>query len=230
MAWVEVGGTTQTLTGSGTPDVLDTETAIGDYKFTVDLDAMALGDAVTLTIAIKARAGATSRVVHTEYFNNVQATKIYQGPVITSISELIVTITQTAGTGRSIIWSLEYDAGAPTVAQVVAGIGAIPTAAAIADAVMDEAASDHVANGSFGAKFQTKIGVAQSGSPTTIQLAAGAVSADDQFNNGFVCILAGTGAGQQRGIVDTVNATDTLTVATWTVEPDSTSVYVVFMN
>lgn len=232
MAWTEVGGTTQTLTGSGTPDVLDTETGVGDYKFTVDLNTMVLGDAVTLEIAIKARAGATSRVVHREYFSGVQATKIYQSPVVTSISELIVTVTQTAGTGRSVIWSLEYERGALSAAEVTA---AVPTAAAIAAVVAAPSAATIATAVVAKTNFTVVSGIAQGdgGANNKLQLAAGAVSSDDQFNipKCIVAIVAGAGVGQQRGITATVNATDTITVdGDWTTPVDNTSRYIIFGN
>lgn len=73
-------------------------------------------------------------------------------------------------------------------------------------------------------------GTAQAGSGTTIQLASATSFADDILNGAVVAITGGTGAGQARFIEDWVSATDTATVATWAVNPDNTSVYVVFFS
>lgn len=69
-------------------------------------------------------------------------------------------------------------------------------------------------------------GTAQGGTSTTLQLASGAITQNDQFNDTcIVNIIAGTGAGQSRTITDSVASTDTVTVATWDITPNSTSVY-----
>jgi len=48
----------------------------------------------------------------------------------------------------------------------------------------------------------------------------------DEFNDNYAVVITdGTGQGQQRTITDTT--TDTLTVATWTTTPDTTSEYIV---
>lgn len=69
-------------------------------------------------------------------------------------------------------------------------------------------------------------GTAQSGTSTTIRLAAATSKDDDFFNDYYVRIMSGTGAGQQRLITDYVSSTDTATVdSAWTVNPNSSSVY-----
>lgn len=66
----------------------------------------------------------------------------------------------------------------------------------------------------------------------TLQLASGAVSSDDEFNGYIVAIVAGAGKGQQRQVLDTINAGDHIQVVggDWETAPDSTSVYVLFAN
>jgi hypothetical protein len=71
-------------------------------------------------------------------------------------------------------------------------------------------------------------GTAQSGTGTTIVLAAATSYADDFLNCHTVVLTGGTGAGQTRSITDWVNATDTATVATWVTNPDNTTVYEVY--
>jgi len=141
MAWSEVGGTTQTLTAGGTPDVLDTETVAGDYRLTIDMSAFVNGDTGLITIATKVRTGGTSRVLAQYPFANIQANPNWMSPVIAVTTEIIVTVTQIAGTGRSITWSLYFEGFAGS---------SPPTAAAIADAVWDEDATAHQIGGTFG--------------------------------------------------------------------------------
>lgn len=66
----------------------------------------------------------------------------------------------------------------------------------------------------------------------TLQLASGAVSADDEFNGYIVALVAGAGAGQQRQVLDTTNAGDEIQVVggAWDTPPDNTTVYVLFGN
>ncbi len=99
----------------------------------------------------------------------------------------------------------------------------------IADAVLDEALSGHLSAGSLGASVAVlNSGTAQGGSGTTIQLQASGPSAvDDFYNNAYVVIIDGTGAGQARFITDYVGSTKTATVDTWITNPSSDSVYVI---
>lgn len=69
-------------------------------------------------------------------------------------------------------------------------------------------------------------GTAQSGGNNTIQLAAGDVTIDDQYQRARVIITGGTGTGQEGIITSSVAATDTLTIAiAWHTNPDATSEY-----
>lgn len=69
-------------------------------------------------------------------------------------------------------------------------------------------------------------------STDTIQLASGGVTSDDQYNGYLIAIVAGTGKGQQRQVLDSINTGDYLQVVggDWETAPDSTSVYVLFAN
>lgn len=72
-------------------------------------------------------------------------------------------------------------------------------------------------------------GTAQSGSVSTIQLAAATSFPDDSIIGASVLITGGTGAGQESNIIDWVSATDTGTVSPpFTTAPDNTSTYVLF--
>ena len=69
-------------------------------------------------------------------------------------------------------------------------------------------------------------GTAQSGTASTIVLAAASSFADDELNWNVVNITSGTGAGQSRMISDYTGSTDTATVTPdWTTNPTSSSVY-----
>lgn len=68
-------------------------------------------------------------------------------------------------------------------------------------------------------------GTAQGGGASSITLAAAASSADDAYNTMTVRITGGTGAGQERRIIDYVGATRVATVEAWSTAPDATSTY-----
>lgn len=114
--------------------------------------------------------------------------------------------------------------------DVAALIDALPTAAENADAVWDEAVTDHVAAGSFGQGAQaTRIGTAQAGASGTITLDASASGSDSFYNNLWIAIVSGTGADQVRKISAYVGATKVATITpSWATTPDSTSVFAIF--
>lgn len=69
-------------------------------------------------------------------------------------------------------------------------------------------------------------GTAQSGTVSTIVLAAAVAVADDFFNGTTIRITSGRGAGQIRLITDYVADTKTATLdSNWAITPNSTSVY-----
>lgn len=96
------------------------------------------------------------------------------------------------------------------------------------DDIWDEATSGHVTAGSFGAALPIiRSSTAQAGAATTITLDASASATDDFYNDQFIYILSGTGAGQGRIISDYNGTTKVTTVSTWAVNPDATSVFVI---
>jgi hypothetical protein len=72
-------------------------------------------------------------------------------------------------------------------------------------------------------------GVAQGGTTTTVQLASGAVSSDDEFNGDYIVVydVNDSYAKALRKITDTVNSTDTVTVATLPFTPAASDPYVI---
>lgn len=71
-------------------------------------------------------------------------------------------------------------------------------------------------------------GVAQSATANTITLSASASSVDGQYDPGIISIIAGTGAGQSRGIFGYDGTTKVASVnKDWRVNPDSSSSYLI---
>lgn len=103
------------------------------------------------------------------------------------------------------------------------------TAAAVADAVWDEARADHVGTSSFGAALQLlRCGTAQAGGTSTITLDASASVVDDFYSHNVVQIVGGTGSGQANLIESYVGSTGVATVRNeWATSPDATSVFVI---
>lgn len=103
------------------------------------------------------------------------------------------------------------------------------TASAIADAVWDEAQSDHTTAGTFGqGGYIIRANTAQAGAGSTITLDASASAVDDFYNNAIVVLTAGTGAGQARFISDYVGSTKVATVGSaWATNPASGTTFMV---
>jgi hypothetical protein len=113
-----------------------------------------------------------------------------------------------------------------------------PTAATIADAVLDEALSGHVAAGSLGkavadietdtATQITHSGTAALGDTAVKITLTGGVATDNYYNGQLLIITGGTGAGQARTILKYLAAGTAATpTRDFTVAPDNTSTFVV---
>ncbi len=76
-----------------------------------------------------------------------------------------------------------------------------------------------------GASVGSASGTAVGGAGLTITLAASASAVNDYYNNKFITIASGTGAGQRRKITDYTGASKVALVEAWTTAPDATSVY-----
>ncbi|MDP7367236.1 MAG: hypothetical protein QGH83_08245, partial [Candidatus Pacebacteria bacterium] len=88
-----------------------------------------------------------------------------------------------------------------------------------------DGALEHIDVTAGGTSYIDNAGTAQAGSSTTITLESGASTVDDTYNTMSVYITSGTGNGQLRAITDYNGTTKVATVATWTTNPDTTSVY-----
>lgn len=104
-----------------------------------------------------------------------------------------------------------------------------PTAADVADAVWDELLSGHTVAGSAGQAITPMgNGTAQSGTTSSIVLAAGASAVVGAYRYCVVEIKSGTGAGQARQITAYDATSKAATVAPdWGTAPASDSVYVI---
>jgi hypothetical protein len=142
---------------------------------------------------------------------------------------LDVSVTQWLGTA----------AATPTVAGVpevdvthwLGTAAATPTTAGVPEVDVTHFAGSSLGTltGAYPALGIAESGTMQAGSTgTTAVLRAATSFADDNPIGYQIWITGGTGVGQTRFITDWVSATDTATVATWTVTPDNTSTYIVF--
>lgn len=74
-------------------------------------------------------------------------------------------------------------------------------------------------------EFTQDQGFAQGWGATAIKLDTHSWTVNDIYNGGRIIIVRGTGAGQERTIVDYVGSTQVAEVATWDIVPDATSEY-----
>jgi hypothetical protein len=120
------------------------------------------------------------------------------------------------------------------LSDIQSAMAALPTAAAIADAVFDEAITGHTVSGSYGDKLGAHLpavlkGLTTAGGTTTAialntttGIDGAAPSSSDDFYNGRVAIFtSGALAGQATAITDYVGATKVLTVVALTAAPAS---------
>lgn len=97
------GSQTATVT---TEHTLTTITTAGTYVLTVDLNAMALGDYLTLRAKVKVRSTGTTRTVYLGTYAHTQEELVAVSIPIPTVSECVFTLEQTAGTGRAFNWEV----------------------------------------------------------------------------------------------------------------------------
>ncbi len=102
-----------------------------------------------------------------------------------------------------------------------ASLSALPTAAANADAVWDEARSGHATAGTFGEGFQALVhGQAITGTLSTTQMTTNLTEAtDDHYNGRIVVFITGNLAGQATDITDYVGSSKRITMTALTESP-----------
>lgn len=87
---------------------LDTDATGGVYVLAVDTAAMALGDVLELRIKSKVLGGGALGLAYQGAFSNAQPEPLkYSIPIsIPATIDIVVSLKQTAGTGRSFPWRL----------------------------------------------------------------------------------------------------------------------------
>lgn len=89
-----------------TEHTLATDTSNKNVVLAVDLNALAAGDIVELRLKTKVLSGGTSRLAWYKAYANAQGVpNVYSIPIPANI-EVVATLKQTAGTGRSFPWAL----------------------------------------------------------------------------------------------------------------------------
>lgn len=90
----------------GTEHQLSLQTGVGIYVLVVDTNNMAAGDSLTLKIKTKAIGGGNSRLAYAMTYADLQAEPNKYSVPVPINNEVVVTLTQTAGTARTFPWSL----------------------------------------------------------------------------------------------------------------------------
>lgn len=182
------------------------------------IDAFAMTASETYEVKMYEKInGGTQRLLDVWTLTGAQS-RLFLLPRVVVVDGWDVTCKKTAGTDRSIRWSLRKIWVDGFVSPPDGGL----TSAKFADGFLTNA---KLAN-DFGAK-PLNAGTASAGAAQTITLAASASTTANLYRGALVAILAGTGTGQARRIA----AYSTGRVATvdepWITNPDGTSVYVV---
>ena len=104
-----------------------------------------------------------------------------------------------------------------------------PTAAAVADAVWDEARSGHTTAGTFGESFNGVVnGQAATGTLSTTQMTTNLTEAtDDHYNGRIVVFITGVLAGQATDITDYTGSTKLITMTALTEAPSNGDRFVI---
>jgi hypothetical protein len=105
MAVTSKASGSQTATIS-TEHTLTTQTDAGVYVLVVDCNAMANGDELELRIKTKDKAGGASRLAYIATYAHVQAEPHKYSVPVPIDTEIVCTLKQIAGTGRTFDWNL----------------------------------------------------------------------------------------------------------------------------
>lgn len=89
-----------------TEHTLDTITDAGSFVLMVDMNAMVLGDKLTLRAKVKVRSVGTTRLAYTANYSQNQGEPVAISIPIASVNEVVFTLEQTAGTGRVFPWEI----------------------------------------------------------------------------------------------------------------------------
>ena len=89
-----------------TEHTLDTITTSGSFVIGIDANAMALGDELVIRVKLKVRAAGTTQLAYEATYAHTQGTPVILSIPIASTNEVVFTLEQTAGTGRSFPWEI----------------------------------------------------------------------------------------------------------------------------
>lgn len=99
-----ISTTEYSLTNNST--TIAAKTDDGPIQVFLDLHNMAAGDAYTFTVYEKVESGGTQRVLWRSYFRDAQTEPHWVSPSILVTHGWDVTLDRTAGTDRTIAWSI----------------------------------------------------------------------------------------------------------------------------
>ena len=97
------GSQTATVT---TEHTLATITTSGTFIIGIDCNAMALGDITTFRVKLKVRSVGTTRTVFTATYSHVQEDLVKLSIPVASTNEIVFTLEQETGTGRTYPWEI----------------------------------------------------------------------------------------------------------------------------
>lgn len=176
------------------------------------------------TITLDASASAVDDFYNNQRISIVAGTGVGQGRIISDYNGTTKVATVSS-------WATNPSSDSVFVILPFGSIpgASAPTASEVADAVWDEARTDHATAGTFGQSAQViRTGTAQGGGASTITLDASASATNDLYNYNVIEIISGTGAGQARQITDYVGSSKVATVGlAWTTQPSTDSVFVI---
>ena len=89
-----------------TGHTLSTVTTAGTYVLVVDTNAMVAGDILILRAKTKCKSGSTSRLAYSAVYANAQTDPNKYSIPIPIADEVVFTLEQTDGTGRSFDWNV----------------------------------------------------------------------------------------------------------------------------
>lgn len=90
----------------GNEHTLATKTAAGVYVLAVDIAGMQNGDTLILRLKTKYASGGTSRQAYNATYANVQSSPLIYSIPVPVDTEIIATLEQTEGSGRTFYWNL----------------------------------------------------------------------------------------------------------------------------
>jgi hypothetical protein len=89
-----------------TEHTLATITTSGSFVLAVDANNMALGDELILRVKLKVRSVGTTRLAYEVVYANIPNEPVLISIPVASTNEIVFTLEQTAGTGRTYPWEI----------------------------------------------------------------------------------------------------------------------------